>query len=168
MIDEALLRPGRLEVKMEIGEHQHSCVPLSLVVGGYITLTPCLPVTLLSLSLCPSLLLPFSFPPSFLSFPLPFLFFSLLHFSALSLSLPSVLPPPPLQGLPNENGRLEILHIHTAQMQNNKMLSGDIDLPSLAKKTRNFSGAEIEGLVRSAQSTAMNKMIKVHLSWLSQ
>ena len=26
MIDEALLRPGRLEVKMEIGEHQHSCV----------------------------------------------------------------------------------------------------------------------------------------------
>jgi len=63
-------------------------------------------------------------------------------------------------GLPDEEGRLEILQIHTAQMRKHKKLSPEVDMAYLAKKTRNFSGAEIEGLVRSAQSTAMNRMIK--------
>ena len=63
-------------------------------------------------------------------------------------------------GLPDEAGRLEILHIHTSQMRANGKL-GEVDLNYLASKTRNFSGAEIEGLVRSAQATAMNKIIKV-------
>ena len=64
-------------------------------------------------------------------------------------------------GLPDETGRVEILHIHTSRMKKNNKLGGDVDVEDLAKKTRNFSGAELEGLVRSAQATAMNKLIKV-------
>ena len=80
--------------------------------------------------------------------------------------------PPPLKygpacghvtcvGLPDENGRVEILHIHTTRMRKNNKLATDVDVASIAKRTRNFSGAELEGLVRSAQATAMNKLIKV-------
>ena len=46
-------------------------------------------------------------------------------------------------------------------MKANGKLDPKVDLEYLASKTRNFSGAEIEGLVRSAQATAMNKIIKV-------
>ena len=64
-------------------------------------------------------------------------------------------------GLPDENGRVEILQIHTAQMIKYKKLAEDVNIKELAKRTRNFSGAELEGLVRSAQSTAMNRLVQV-------
>ncbi|KAK2193402.1 hypothetical protein NP493_13g06000 [Ridgeia piscesae] len=89
MIDDALLRPGRLEVQMEIG-----------------------------------------FDP-----------FDLL-------------------GLPDEHGRMQILNIHTAKIRENKKLAHDVDIDELASETKNFSGAEIEGLIRAATSTAMNRLIK--------
>lgn len=63
-------------------------------------------------------------------------------------------------GLPNESGRVQILHIHTARMRNYKKIHGDVDAKELATMTKNFSGAELEGLVRAAQSTAMNRLIK--------
>lgn len=37
----------------------------------------------------------------------------------------------------------------------------NVDLSDLARRTKNFSGAEIEGLVRAAQSSAMNRLVKV-------
>ncbi|XP_005998641.1 vesicle-fusing ATPase [Latimeria chalumnae] len=63
-------------------------------------------------------------------------------------------------GLPDEKGRIQILHIHTVRMRENSLLSGDVNIPELAQETKNFSGAELEGLVRAAQSTAMNRHIK--------
>lgn len=62
--------------------------------------------------------------------------------------------------LPDEFGRLQILRIHTARMREYKKLDDNVDLAELAKKTKNFSGAEIEGLVRAAQSSAMNRLVK--------
>ncbi len=64
-------------------------------------------------------------------------------------------------GLPDEHGRLQILDIHTATMKENDKMDADVDIVELAAITKNFSGAEIEGLVRAATSTAMNRLIKV-------
>lgn len=63
-------------------------------------------------------------------------------------------------GLPDEKGRAQILNIHTALMRQHKKLANNVDITELASLTKNFSGAEIEGLVRAAQSTAMNRLIK--------
>ena len=73
-------------------------------------------------------------------------------------------------GLPKEKGRTQILHIHTkkvpptpiftiktngcglmlpnSQMVAHKKLGSDVDIGELAGITKNFSGAELEGLVR--------------------
>ncbi|KAG9298198.1 hypothetical protein G9A89_002686 [Geosiphon pyriformis] len=64
-------------------------------------------------------------------------------------------------GLPDEQGRLQILKIHTSRMRQNNIMGDDVDLVELANQTKNFSGAEINGLVKSASSFAFNRHIKV-------
>jgi vesicle-fusing ATPase len=63
--------------------------------------------------------------------------------------------------LPDEEGRHQILNIHTAQMRKNGVMDTDVDLLELASRTKNFSGAEINGLVKSAASFAFNRHVKV-------
>jgi vesicle-fusing ATPase len=63
--------------------------------------------------------------------------------------------------LPDESGRAQILKIHTGKMVENNVMGHDVDLPELARLTRNFSGAEINGLVKSASSFALQRHIKV-------
>ena len=62
--------------------------------------------------------------------------------------------------LPDEYGRVQILKIHTNSMRKSNRLDHDVDLAELAHETKNFSGAEISGLVRSATSFAMNRHVK--------
>lgn len=64
-------------------------------------------------------------------------------------------------GLPTEAGRLQILKIHTAKMRTNKALAEDVDLNELAGLSKNFTGAEINGLIKSATSFAFNRHVKV-------
>jgi len=63
-------------------------------------------------------------------------------------------------GLPKEAGRIQILNIHTQKMKANGKLSGDVDINELAKLTKNFSGAELSGLVRASQAGALNRLVK--------
>lgn len=67
--------------------------------------------------------------------------------------------------LPDEAGRFQILTIHTAKMRNNGVMAADVDLAELAGITKNFSGAEIGGLVKSATSFAFNRHVKVSHDW---
>jgi vesicle-fusing ATPase len=63
--------------------------------------------------------------------------------------------------LPDEAGRAQILKIHTTKMRTNNVLEGDVNVEELAKLTKNFSGAEINGLVKAASSYAFSRHIKV-------
>jgi vesicle-fusing ATPase len=63
--------------------------------------------------------------------------------------------------LPDEKGRLQILNIHTAKMRKNGVMAKNVDLNELAAQTKNFSGAEISGLVKSATSFAFSRHVKV-------
>ncbi len=64
-------------------------------------------------------------------------------------------------GLPDEAGRLQILNIHTRTMRQHKKLASDVDLEALAHRAKNFSGAELEGLVKSAASFALYQHIQL-------
>lgn len=59
--------------------------------------------------------------------------------------------------LPDEKGRGQILKIHTSKMRENGRIASDVDLDELAGLTKNFSGAELNGLAKSAASFAFNR-----------
>jgi vesicle-fusing ATPase len=61
--------------------------------------------------------------------------------------------------LPDEHGRQQILRIHTSKMRENSMLASDFDVDEIAASTKNYSGAEIEGLCKSAAAFALNRQV---------
>eukprot|EP00958_Prasinococcus_capsulatus_P027225 scaffold5320_cov350-Prasinococcus_capsulatus_cf.AAC.2 len=62
-------------------------------------------------------------------------------------------------GLPDREGRAQILRIHTSKLREERFLAEDVDLEALAGATRNYSGAELEGLTRAAVSHALQRML---------
>ncbi|MBI5347561.1 MAG: AAA family ATPase [Candidatus Aenigmarchaeota archaeon] len=54
---------------------------------------------------------------------------------------------------PDDKSRLEIFRIHTKRMP----LTKDVDIKELAKRTENFTGADIEALCREAAITSLRK-----------
>jgi vesicle-fusing ATPase len=59
--------------------------------------------------------------------------------------------------LPTEQGRAEILGIHTERMRARGLIAADVSLASIAAETASFSGADIAGLVRAAFSYAVTR-----------
>ncbi len=62
-------------------------------------------------------------------------------------------------GLPNTEGRVQILNIHTANMRANGFLGSDVNIEDIAVRVKNYTGAEIEALVKAAASYAMERVI---------
>lgn len=61
--------------------------------------------------------------------------------------------------LPDEAGRVQIFRIHTTKMRTNNYIADDVELDELATMTKNYSGAEIEGVVKAATSYAFSRQI---------
>jgi vesicle-fusing ATPase len=64
-------------------------------------------------------------------------------------------------GLPDENGRLEIFKIHTKDMRDNKLMEEGVNLADFAARTKNYSGSEIEEIVKCASSYALTRELDV-------
>jgi len=62
--------------------------------------------------------------------------------------------------LPNCDGREQILRIHTNKMKNSSMMDKNINLKELAEMTNNYTGAELEAVVKSACSYRLNYHIQ--------
>jgi len=59
--------------------------------------------------------------------------------------------------LPDEIGRQQILRIHTKHIREQSMLDSLVNLDDVATKTVNYSGAELEGVVRNASTFALTR-----------
>ncbi len=62
-------------------------------------------------------------------------------------------------GVPEKEGRLQILKIHTTNMKKNGSLDKSVDLNKLAEETEGYTGADLESLVREAAMLALRNNI---------
>lgn len=61
--------------------------------------------------------------------------------------------------LPDQAGREEILMIHTREAMKNKYLDPGVNIQELAALTKNYTGAELEGLVKAASQFALTREV---------
>lgn len=64
--------------------------------------------------------------------------------------------------LPDHKGRTQIYDIHLAQMKTNNMLEDGILASDLATRSVNYTGAEIESVVRNATNNRLFKEIDIN------
>lgn len=62
-------------------------------------------------------------------------------------------------GLPDEKGRCDILNIHTKKMKENGHLSDNVSIETIARETSNYTGAELEAIVKTAASYPLARNI---------
>ncbi|RVD93090.1 SEC18-like vesicular fusionprotein [Tubulinosema ratisbonensis] len=62
--------------------------------------------------------------------------------------------------LPDEKSRLEILNVHTKKMASNNILQ-DVNLEEISKLTRNYTGAELAAVVKSAVSFPLVRKVEL-------
>ena len=62
--------------------------------------------------------------------------------------------------LPDEPGRVQIFAVHTKKLTESKCLDDDVSLEALAARSKNYSGAEIEGVVKAAASYAFHRSME--------
>lgn len=64
-------------------------------------------------------------------------------------------------GLPDQEGREQIFRIHTNNMKVNNMINSNVNINELAMLTENYSGAEIEAVVRNAGTRSLHENLMV-------
>lgn len=65
--------------------------------------------------------------------------------------------------LPDEKGRVQILNIHTSKIRKAGYLNSDVNIQELAESTKNFTGAEIEGLVKGKKKIIIFKKKHIYI-----
>lgn len=61
-------------------------------------------------------------------------------------------------GLPDAEGRAQILSIHTSKLKKEGFLGEDVNLEELAEETANYTGAELKGVVMKARAMALSRV----------
>ncbi|MFT4554032.1 MAG: SpoVK/Ycf46/Vps4 family AAA+-type ATPase [Chlamydiales bacterium] len=61
-------------------------------------------------------------------------------------------------GIPDTQGRQEIFQIHTKTLREEGLIAKDVDFDVLVSKTKDWTGADIEGLVRKAVSYSIDRL----------
>ena len=63
--------------------------------------------------------------------------------------------------LPNEEGRKQIFHIHLKKIVDAKALGDDVSIDELSRLSKNYTGAEIAGLIRDAMGYALRRKLQI-------
>jgi len=64
-------------------------------------------------------------------------------------------------GLPTLSGRIDILNVHTKTLRDNNRLCSDVNVEQIAKVAKNYTGAELEGLVKHALSYSISRNTEI-------